>query len=374
VRVRDDSEFPAATRLRLSQRVGHRCSVPNCSRPTVGPVVSNVDGVHVVGRACHIEAASPMGPRYNRDMTPEQRRSIQNGIWCCNTHADIIDHDLDTFSVSTLREWKRLAELAAYERIDSSQTSVERPATLVQLSDRIVVRAVWHGMNMEKNVFEFEILDFVYGGLAALESLIGHYHEIREDQKYIVIESSGYGRLLHHAPSLQTIAGKKILSATVLNRTALANPDQAADARLLFTDSDADLDFSTEGGWIKGKAAVIQAIQLLLGSNRGQWALDPYFGSYLFRYYKDHHRDHDLLQKLIKVEISRITSIPEGGGLAGKEMVIPINAIKWVEAVTIHGHSKGLLEIDLRLYFSDDTYYSNRLSVPASIEEEPKST
>ena len=84
------------------------------------------------------------------------------------------------------------------------------------------------------------------------------------------------------------------------------------------------------------------------------------------RYYKDHHKDHELLQKLIKVEISRITSIPEGGSLAGKEMVIPINAIKWVEAVTI-GQSKGLLEIDLRLYFSDDTYYSDESAFPPAL-------
>ena len=89
--------------------------------------------------------------------------------------------------------------------------------------------------------------------------MIGHYHEIKEDQKYIVVESS-----VRKTPSPRTLLGpfhgKKILSATVLNRTALANPDQAADT-LIFTDSGADLRLSTNQEWINGRAAVIQAIQ-----------------------------------------------------------------------------------------------------------------
>jgi hypothetical protein len=137
---------------------------------------------------------------------------------------------------------------------------------------------------------------------------------------------------------------------------------------LVFTDEGTDIDIQNNDGWISGKEASIQTIQLLLGTNRGQWALDTNLGSYLFKYYKDHHKDHRLLERLIKLEISRITSIPESEMISDEGPSIPISTIKWVESVIIKGHSKNLLEIDLKLYFSDNEYYERTISVPAAID------
>lgn len=366
---RRGNDFSSSTKLKLAQRAGYRCSFPNCSKSTVGPVLSNTDGVHIVGRACHIEAAASGGPRYNRDMNPEQRRSIDNGIWCCNIHADMIDRDFNTFSVATLHEWKKIAELSAYELIDSSQHLVQRPNTLVQLSDKIVFRGIWHGMNIESRMIAFEIENFIYGDCAKMDAFVQNYPNIKSTQKYVVVESSGYGRLLANVPVIAELAGRKIVTFTLLNRTEYSSPNSAADTRLVFTERGTDVDPITEDGWIKGKDAVIQSIQLLLGSNRGQWALDPDFGSYLFFYYRDHHRNHELLQRLIKLEISRMTSVPEGSGIFGSnDPAVPISSVMRVEGATIVGHSRNLLEIDLRLYFADNTYYANRIAVPASLD------
>jgi len=301
-------------------------------------------------------------------MNRQQRGSIENGIWCCNVHADIIDRDLSTFSVATLHEWKRLAELNAYEQIDSSHTVIERPHTLVQLSDAIIFEAVWHSMNVESNTMGFEVLDFVYGDIGKVTKFIEGYHNLKDTRKYVVVESSGYGRQLGQIPVIDDVEGQKQITLVVQDRTEYSNPNNVADARLVFTDQGTDIDLTTNDGWTIGKDAVIQSVQLLLGSNRGQWALDPDFGSYVFKYYKDHHTDHELLQRLIKLEISRMTSVPDATSLLSPEPSIPISTIKWVESVKISGHSTNLLEIDLRLYFADNTYFSGRISVPASIE------
>ena len=322
----------------------------------------------MVGRACRIESAAPGGPRFNSAMTPLQRRSIANGIWCCNVHADIIDGDLGTFSVLTLREWKRIAEIIAYDRIDSSHAIVERPHTLVQLSDAIVFEAVWCGMNVESCLMTFEILSFVYGDLGKIDRFIHNYNSFQETKRYVVIESSGYGRQLSEPPVLEDIEDRKVISLIVKERTDFGDPSRAADARLTFTDWGMDLDVSTNEGWITGKRAVIQSVQMLLGSYRGQWGIDPDFGSYLFLYYRDHHTDHDLLQRLIKLEISRMTFAPDASSLLSLEPSIPISTVKWVEGVTIRGHSSHLLGIDLHLYFTDNTYFSDRISVPASMQ------
>ena len=63
-----------------------------------------------VGEASHICAAAPGGKRYNPQMTSEERKSFDNGIWMCRTHAALIDRDEKYFTVEMLRKWKEDAE------------------------------------------------------------------------------------------------------------------------------------------------------------------------------------------------------------------------------------------------------------------------
>jgi len=364
---RKGNEFSNKVRLKLAQRVAYHCSFPKCNKLTVGPVISNNDDVNIVGRACHIEAASNGGPRFNPELTSEERRSIDNGIWCCNSHADIIDNDLNTFSVSTLREWKKIAKTNTYREIDTSFTRINNPTTLVQVSDNVIFEGVWYNLNIENSYISFLIKNFTYGNLDELKKFISNYTNLRIAQKYVVIESSGYGRQLKNKPEIETFDEEIVISFTIIERTEYVNPEHIMDAHLVFTDEGTDIDTNTDDGWIKGKDATIQTIQLLLGSNRGQWALDESFGSYLYKYYKDHHKNHELLGRLIKLEISRMSSIPEDADFEKSKMSIPIPTINWVENVIIIGHSRNLLEIDLKLYFTDSVYFQRRISVPASL-------
>lgn len=112
--MRDD--FTKATKQILAERVAWRCSNPDCRTVTVGPHMDSTKRVNV-GQACHIEAASEGGPRYNKDMTKDERCSPENGIWLCSTHAREIDADPDRFSVDRLREWKLVAEKYALEEL-----------------------------------------------------------------------------------------------------------------------------------------------------------------------------------------------------------------------------------------------------------------
>ena len=65
---RDD--FSQKTIDRLCERVGGKCSNPNCRRETKGPH-SNPQKRVSIGEAAHITAAAEGGPRYNPDLTPE---------------------------------------------------------------------------------------------------------------------------------------------------------------------------------------------------------------------------------------------------------------------------------------------------------------
>ncbi len=99
-------EFSAETKDVLARRAGMRCSWPTCDQLTSGPREDPTKAVNV-GVAAHIYAAGPGGPRYAPQMTAEERRSPENGIWLCQTHAKLIDNDEGRYTALLLCEWKR---------------------------------------------------------------------------------------------------------------------------------------------------------------------------------------------------------------------------------------------------------------------------
>ncbi len=112
-------EFAAKTKRDLAARAGHRCSFPECDHSTSGPGAESPHSTVNIGEACHIRAAAsgPGARRYDSSMTSAERRSIDNGIWMCRTHAKLIDSDEATYTVEQLQQWKRQAETRAEHRM-----------------------------------------------------------------------------------------------------------------------------------------------------------------------------------------------------------------------------------------------------------------
>ncbi len=103
-----ENNFTRPIKDRLAQTVAYRCSKPDCRIPTIGPKANNQDA-DSIGRAAHICAASPNGPRYDASMTAEQISSFNNGIWLCANHASEVDSDWANYSKETLISWKEQA-------------------------------------------------------------------------------------------------------------------------------------------------------------------------------------------------------------------------------------------------------------------------
>lgn len=92
---RDD--FSSSTKDKAAKRSAYRCAF--CGKPTIGPSFENNEAVSNTGVAAHICAAAPGGKRYDPNMTPKQRKSIDNCVWMCQTHAHLIDTDEVKYSV-----------------------------------------------------------------------------------------------------------------------------------------------------------------------------------------------------------------------------------------------------------------------------------
>lgn len=124
----------------LAKRVGFICSNPGCKKHTVGPNKIEYKAT-LIGIAAHITAASPGGPRYDENLTIEQRKHISNGIWLCSNCATLIDKDENAFPTMLLQEWKYNAEMemrnAIFGTLDIEKPEQQNPfieADLIQSS------------------------------------------------------------------------------------------------------------------------------------------------------------------------------------------------------------------------------------------------
>jgi len=105
--MRDD--FSTNIKRALADRVGNRCSRPECGAATSGPQDDPVRAVNV-GVAAHITAAATSGPRYDVSLSQKARKSAENGIWLCQNCAKLVDNDPDRFSANILQGWKHRRE------------------------------------------------------------------------------------------------------------------------------------------------------------------------------------------------------------------------------------------------------------------------
>lgn len=118
-------EFSVAVTTALARRASYICSNPDCRALTLCPSDEDPLKSIYVGRAAHITAASPGGPRYDASLTQKQRGEISNAIFLCAVCADMIDKNngLD-FTADLLRQWKANHEAFVRENLNKSVHSL----------------------------------------------------------------------------------------------------------------------------------------------------------------------------------------------------------------------------------------------------------
>ncbi len=148
--VRDD--FSSKIKIVLANRVATICSNPECEIPTYGPHTEPTKFTNK-GVAAHITAASPGGPRYAPELTPEERSAIDNAIWLCQSCAKMVDNDGDRYSVKLLCAWKHKTETRARKAIESPhiiESNIPNPGTLLLIATQENTR-IFKGGELVKN-------------------------------------------------------------------------------------------------------------------------------------------------------------------------------------------------------------------------------
>ena len=133
---RDD--FSQATKKRLAKHARYHCSNPSCRKLTSAPTSDGSKEINI-GVAAHICAAAPgVGARrYRADMTPDQRKSQENGIWLCQDCAKAIDSDDAIFTEAFLHSWKQKHSEDMWRSvIDKVYFGPAMPPTVSEISAR----------------------------------------------------------------------------------------------------------------------------------------------------------------------------------------------------------------------------------------------
>ncbi len=103
--------FPKPTVKKLAERAHYICSNPDCKKMTVGPH-TDPNKSTITGIAAHICGAKDgaKSPRYDKNQTSDERKSIDNGIWLCHDCSDMVDKDEKYYPATLLRQWKKTHE------------------------------------------------------------------------------------------------------------------------------------------------------------------------------------------------------------------------------------------------------------------------
>ncbi len=120
-------QYKPNTVRRLDTLSGNECANPACTKKLIAE-----DRISIVSKICHIEAASAEGPRYNKSMTNEERRSFSNLILLCDEHHTIIDNKENEgkYPVGLLKKWKSDHEQKIIEIISGKNLLSKYPLAL----------------------------------------------------------------------------------------------------------------------------------------------------------------------------------------------------------------------------------------------------
>lgn len=357
--------FTESVKRTMAERVAWRCCFPDCGKITIGPRMGDgeTDKSLNLGEAAHIIAAAEGGPRYDASVTPEYRKSIDNGIWMCRAHARFIDSDYKEFSSATLHLWKRMAEERAYKALALQENHVfESNKTLFCIGFNIVAEGEWKAVH--GNEWSFSVSEFIEGSINSLRKYSDQYDSIDRNEKFISVLSQGDARLFNNPLGIQFNSdGTYLVSVIVEPKVVASLPESFGTDLLLGGDGDLVLE-NGDFKLVSGVDAAIQSISLSAGTIYGEWFADRTMGSFFSKLYSQYKERPELLSSLFKLELTRLALIPRLSS-EGKLVEPPLDFVKQVEKLTLESLELvgDRLQMNVQLRLGNDEQWQGSIPV-----------
>jgi hypothetical protein len=302
-------EFTPDTKRKVALRANQRCSFRGCSQPTSGPSDESPDAVTMIGKAAHIHAAAagPGARRYLVSMTPDERKHINNAIWLCATHAELIDRDDVTYTADILRSMKVEHEAVCAEKVRNAALAGESVPDLVAIGPDIVF--VGEFLGVENEIWSFHLRNFVDGDVHTLIAFAERYRQTPNIDCYVLVNDLGDGRALGGKLAVTKAAtGGYIIRCPVLPG---ADRMSATDIPKSWALSESH-DLMVKGGnWaaVSGLEALPQQVKTCLSHQRGESPLHRDFGTRFAEYY-NLLSGSPWFERYLKLEVIRQAAIP----------------------------------------------------------------
>jgi hypothetical protein len=301
-------EFRERTKHALALRAGYLCSFEGCGRPTVGPSEESTESVTLIGKAAHISAAAPGrgSRRYCSEMPTAQRKHIDNAIWLCSDHADLIDRDEAKYTIEALQEMKRLHETAQAIAVQA-RTNQQLGTGLLAVGPDIVCVGDIESVGPTQWTLRFR--HSVLGDVHQLIAFIGNFATLPPEDRYVLSNELGDGRLLSEAPTLMKPGGDILLTCPIEPATIRLDVHKIGSLSAIHPDTN---DLYVKDGQIarvSGLEAFPQVLRSALSMQRGENVFAPRAGVRFFEYLED-FRGSSWLSRLMMLDVVREASIP----------------------------------------------------------------
>jgi hypothetical protein len=326
-------EFSEKTKRAVAARAGWRCSLTGCLKLTVGPSEESSDAITNIGEAAHIcGAASGRGSRrYIASMTPEERASIDNAIWLCRDHAALIDRDEVTYTAEKLREMKREHEAACARAVRIGSSADFATGLLAVGPDVVCTGDLTH---IDAGSWTLRLRHFLIGDIHRIISFIDGFAGEAPENRYILSNELGDGRVLIAAPSLMKQADGYSLLCPVAPGAPRVDAQKIGSGLAAHSETD-DLYLDERGGIarVAGVDYLPQRVREVLSMQRGESPFSPTFGMRFFEYFEA-YRGTPWLDLLFKLDVVRQASIPFKEGPTGR-MHTPLQCVTRVRNVDL---------------------------------------
>lgn len=192
--------FDKNTIVKTAAKVGYRCCFPGCNK--FCSASSHDDKLINIGVACHITAAAPGGPRYDANITPEERKNGDNLIWMCQTHSKIIDSDSERYTVEVLRSYKKIKEQEVYEELISTTFYEKNDLDTIKYTFDCLIKTcdfkllneiinnykTFFGFEIDELVLRYKCISYIYTENKKYENAIKDYIDKTVDKYYDKLE------------------------------------------------------------------------------------------------------------------------------------------------------------------------------------------
>ncbi|WP_406226969.1 hypothetical protein ACI7YU_18310 [Pseudomonas siliginis] len=261
-------------------------------------------------------------------MTNDQRASIENGIWLCQTHSRLIDVNPAAYPTALLHQMKA-------EHEDAIKLEMEKMKSAPQCTDFIAVgpNIVFVGelVAVEENVWTFVLDNFVIGELGQLTRYIDQFGDLDSYDKFVLVNDLGDGRELSSPPAWSKSDRGILIKVGVMRSTPRIDAHRLPMDLALNDEHDLFI-LNGQLARVRGLDALPQKIKTCLSTIRGEVFYAPTYGTRIREYSTD-FLGSPWLPKLIKLETIRMASIPYSDRMSLNPSSTPLKAVRKVISV-----------------------------------------